>query len=88
MLVQQVVPALRITDYARSKACYVDGLGFHIDWEHRFEPHFPVFMQVTRDGLTFYLSEHAGIARLGGWSIFTSRTSMIGMPSCSARGSR
>jgi hypothetical protein len=28
---QQVVPAMRITDYARSKAFYVDGLGFHID---------------------------------------------------------
>ncbi len=63
---QQVVPALRITDYARSKAFYVDGLGFHIDWEHRFEPHFPVFMQVTRDGLTIYLSEHAGDCQVGG----------------------
>jgi len=63
---QQVVPALRITDYARSKAFSVDGLGFHIDWEHRFEPHFPVFMQVTRDGLTIYLSEHAGDCQVGG----------------------
>jgi len=34
---QQVVPALRITNYVRSKAFYVDGLGFHIDWEHRFD---------------------------------------------------
>ena len=63
---QQVVPAFRITDYARSKAFYVDGLGFHIDWEHRFEPHLPVFMQVSRDGLTFYLTEHTGDCQVGG----------------------
>ena len=29
---QRVMPTLRITNYARSKAFYVDGLGFHIDW--------------------------------------------------------
>jgi catechol 2,3-dioxygenase-like lactoylglutathione lyase family enzyme len=63
--VQQVVPTLRITDYARSRAFYVEGLGFHLDWEHRFEPHLPVFMQVTRDGLTLYLSQH-GDCQAGG----------------------
>ena len=63
---QQVIPALRITDFHRSKAFYTDGLGFRIDWEHRFEPHFPVFMQVTRDGMTIYLSEHAGDCQVGG----------------------
>ena len=57
---QQVVPALRITSYAKSKAFYVDALGFKIDWEHRFEPHFPVFMQVSRDGMALYLTEHTG----------------------------
>jgi catechol 2,3-dioxygenase-like lactoylglutathione lyase family enzyme len=63
---QQVVPALRITDYARSRAFYVEGLGFTIDWEHRYEPDFPVFMQVSRDGLTLYLTEHAGDCQVGG----------------------
>jgi len=63
---QQVVPALRITDCARSKAFYVDGLGFHIEWEHRFEPHLPVFMRVSRDGLAFYLTEHEGDCQVGG----------------------
>ena len=43
--VQRVMPTLRITRYAQSRAFYVDGLGFRVDWEHRFEPHFPVFMQ-------------------------------------------
>jgi len=63
---QQVVPALRITDDARSTAFYVDGLGFHVDWEHREEPRLPVFMQVSRDGLTLYLTEHAGDCQVGG----------------------
>ena len=63
---QQVVPTLRITNYARSKAFYVDALGFQIDWEHRFEPKFPVFMQVSRDGLALFLTEHAGDCPVGG----------------------
>ena len=63
---QRVVPALRITDYARSKAFYVEGLAFAIDWEHRFEPHLPVFMQVSRDGMAIYLSQHAGDCQVGG----------------------
>ncbi len=63
---QNVIPALRITDYDRSKAFYVDGLGFRIAWEHRFEPHFPVFMEVTRDGLTFFLTQHKGDCQVGG----------------------
>ncbi len=63
---QNVFPTLRITDYEKSKSFYVDGLGFVIDWEHRFEPRFPVFMQITRDGLSLYLSEHEGDCRVGG----------------------
>jgi catechol 2,3-dioxygenase-like lactoylglutathione lyase family enzyme len=63
---QQVMPTLRITDYEASKAFYVDGLGFQIDWEHRFEPHFPVFMQVSREGLAFFLTEHTGDCPVGG----------------------
>lgn len=63
---QNVVPALRITDYEQSKTFYVDGLGFTIDWEHRFKPHFPVFIQITRDDMTFYLSQHAGDCQVGG----------------------
>ena len=63
---QQVVPALRITDCARSRAFYVDGLGFHVEWEHRFGRHLPAFMQVSRDGLSLYLTEHAGDRQVGG----------------------
>lgn len=63
---QRVMPTLRITDYARSRKFYVDGLGFQVDWEHRFEPGFPVFVQVSRDGLAFFLSEHSGDCQVGG----------------------
>jgi catechol 2,3-dioxygenase-like lactoylglutathione lyase family enzyme len=63
---QRVMPTFRITDYAASRRFYVDGLGFRIDWEHRFEPHLPVFMQVSRDGLAFFLSGHAGDCPAGG----------------------
>jgi len=63
---QRVMPTLRMTDYARSKLFYVEGLGFHVDWEHRFEPGFPVFAQVSRDGLAFFLTEHTGDCPVGG----------------------
>ena len=63
---QRVVPALRITNYLQSKTFYTDGLGFRIEWEHRFEPNFPVFMSVSRDGMEIFLSEHAGDCQVGG----------------------
>ena len=66
ILIQRVVPALRITDYERSKAFYVERLGFRVEWEHRFEPHFPVFMAIVRDGMQLYLSEHSGDCQVGG----------------------
>jgi len=37
-----------------------------VDWEHRFEPGFPVFAQVTRDGLSLFLTEHMGDCQPGG----------------------
>ena len=63
---QRVVPALRITDYERSKAYYVERLGFAVAWEHRFEPNFPVFMSIVRDGMQIYLTQHSGDCQVGG----------------------
>lgn len=63
---QKVVPTLKITDYARSKAFYVDGLGFAITWEHRFEPNFPVFMSIKRDDMEVFLTQHQGDCPAGG----------------------
>jgi catechol 2,3-dioxygenase-like lactoylglutathione lyase family enzyme len=63
---QNVIPAFRVTDYTRSKVFYVEGMGFQIDWEHRFEPDFPVFVQITKDEMTIYLTEHTGDCQVGG----------------------
>ena len=63
---QRVIPAVRITQYARSKVFYLEQLGFSLKWEHRFEPNFPVFMCVARDGMQIYLTEHAGDCQVGG----------------------
>ena len=61
-----MIPTLRITHYGRSKAFYLEQLGFELEWEHRYEPHFPVFMSVVRDGMRLYLSEHTGDCQVGG----------------------
>lgn len=57
---QKVIPALRMLDYEESKAFYLDKLGFAADWEHQFEPNFPVFMQISRDGMSLFLTSHTG----------------------------
>ena len=57
---QPAIPVLRIFDVAKARAFYVDFLGMSWDWEHRFEPDLPVFAQVSRGGLTLFLSEHFG----------------------------
>ncbi|MPZ13049.1 MAG: VOC family protein [Chloroflexi bacterium] len=62
---QKVIPAVRITDYERSKAFYVDGLGFTVEGEHRFAPHLPVFATLSRDGMSLYLTQHAGDCQVG-----------------------
>jgi catechol 2,3-dioxygenase-like lactoylglutathione lyase family enzyme len=66
MKMQTVFPALRITDYEKSKAFYIDGLGFRVVGEHRFAPHLPVFMTISRDGLSLYLTQHRGDCEPGG----------------------
>jgi catechol 2,3-dioxygenase-like lactoylglutathione lyase family enzyme len=58
----QTVPIFRIFDEAKAREFYVDYLGFRIDWEHRFEPNTPLYMQISRGGLTLHLSEHYGDA--------------------------
>ena len=57
---QRTVPIFRIFSLEKAREFYLDFLGFKVDWEHRFEPDAPVFMQVSRDGLVLHLSEHFG----------------------------
>lgn len=63
---QRAFPQLRMTDWSRTRRFYVEGLGFAVDWEHRFEDGFPVFAQVTREGVSLFLTEHAGDCEVGG----------------------
>lgn len=67
---QRVFPQLRMISWQRSKQFYIDGLGFQVDWQHQFEPGFPVFAQLTRDGLSLFLTEHAGDCQVGGAAYF------------------
>ena len=60
MTLQPPIPVLRIFDLAIARAFYVDWLGFQVDWEHRFEPGMPVYMQVSRGPVVLHLSEHFG----------------------------
>ena len=48
----RVIPVLRIFDYAKTREFYIDWLGFTIDWEHRFEPDAPLYLQVSREHIT------------------------------------
>lgn len=57
---KQTIPILRIFDVQKAREFYIDWLGFTVDWEHRFEENAPLYMQVSRDGLTLHLSEHHG----------------------------
>ncbi|MEX2201645.1 MAG: glyoxalase superfamily protein [Dongiaceae bacterium] len=59
------IPILRIFSPDKASEFYLDFLGFTKDWEHRFGDNFPIYMQVSRSGLTFHLSEHHGDASPG-----------------------
>jgi uncharacterized glyoxalase superfamily protein PhnB len=58
----KVTPILRSFDETKAREFYLDFLGFKLDWEHRFEPGFPLYMQVSRGGCVLHLSEHHGDA--------------------------
>ncbi|MEZ5810919.1 MAG: glyoxalase superfamily protein [Rhizobiaceae bacterium] len=56
----RAIPMLRSFDEARAKEFYLDFLGFDLDWEHRFEPETPLYMQVSRGDVALQISEHHG----------------------------
>jgi hypothetical protein len=51
----QVIPILRIFSVEKAREFYLDYAGFRVDWEHRFDPTAPLYMQVSRDGLVLHL---------------------------------
>ncbi|WP_228973021.1 glyoxalase superfamily protein [Streptomyces sp. DH12] len=58
----EVIPILRVAD-ADTAVRWYERLGFTRQWEHRFEPGFPAFVEVARGRARLFLSEHAGDAR-------------------------
>lgn len=52
------IPTFRILNYEEAIKFYIEFLGFSIDWEHRFGPEEPVYMQISRNELTLHLTEN------------------------------
>lgn len=59
------IPIIRIFSEDKAREFYLDFLGFTLQWEHRFEPGFPLYAQIKRSDLTLHLSEHHGDATPG-----------------------
>ena len=62
---RKTTPILRMFDEAKAREFYVDFLGFEVDWEDRFEPGTPLYMQVSKGDCVIHLSEHHGDASPG-----------------------
>ena len=62
---QPAIPIFRIFSVEKAMEFYQGFLGCTVDWEHRFGENFPLYCQVSRDGLKLHLSEHAGDASPG-----------------------
>ncbi|MBE9466212.1 glyoxalase superfamily protein [Dyadobacter subterraneus] len=66
MKVNKVIPLIRIFDEAKAVEFYVNWLGFTIDWTHQFETNFPLYIQVSKEGIVLHLTEHHGDCTPGG----------------------
>lgn len=55
-----ITPILRIFDEAKAKEFYIDFLEFSIEFEHRFEEDFPLYVGITKGNWILHLSEHHG----------------------------
>ncbi|MES9754348.1 glyoxalase superfamily protein, partial [Bacillus wiedmannii] len=42
-----ITPIFRIFDVEKAKLFYIDFLGFKMDWEHRYEEHMPLYIQIS-----------------------------------------
>ncbi|TCM56228.1 hypothetical protein C8J36_103603 [Rhizobium sp. PP-F2F-G48] len=58
--IKPAIPIFRIFSVEKAMEFYLGFLGFKLDWEHRFSEGAPLYAQVSREGLTLHLSEHAG----------------------------
>lgn len=62
---QPAIPIFRIFSEEKAREFYLGFLGFRLDWEHRFEPDMPIYMQISRGAVVLHLSEHHGDATPG-----------------------
>lgn len=62
---EQPIPIFRSFDEERARDFYLGFLDFKVDWEHRFHPGAPLYMQLSRGGLKLHVSEHSGDASPG-----------------------
>lgn len=60
MTLGSTTPILRIFDEAKAREFYVNFLGFKVDWQHRFDLGFPLYLQVSKDACVLHLTEHHG----------------------------
>jgi hypothetical protein len=56
----KTMPVFRIFSMEKAREFYLGFLGCKVDWEFRFTPDAPAYMQVSREGLSLHLSEHHG----------------------------
>ncbi|MGK5729854.1 glyoxalase superfamily protein [Streptomyces sp. URMC 124] len=61
---EEAIPVLHVENASAAVAWYAR-LGFAEQWEHRFEPGLPAFVEVARGAVRLFLSEHRGDARPG-----------------------
>ena len=54
------IPILRSFDESKAKEFYIGFLEFQVDWEHRFEDDFPLYMQISKGDCIIHISEHHG----------------------------
>ncbi|MBM7095192.1 VOC family protein [Bacillus sp. H-16] len=58
--IKSPIPIFRIFDEEKAKEFYITFLEFELDWEHRFEENFPLYMQISQGNCILHLSEHFG----------------------------
>lgn len=57
--IKSSIPVLRMFDEVQAKAFYLDYLGFEVDWECRFTPTAPLYMQIRLGDAIIHLDGHA-----------------------------
>jgi hypothetical protein len=60
--IPELIPIIHTSSAAKAVEWYAK-LGFKKDWEHRFEPDLPAFVQISNGEMKIFLSEHKGDAR-------------------------